>query len=237
MVLRAEGLDDKICEMLNIWSREPPLEEWRRIVQHLEHPQHRVSIGIVGKYVDLAEKLQEPARGAGPRRPRLQRPRSTSSTSTPSRSRPAGAEALLGGLGGVLVPGGFGLARQRGQDRRDPLRPRAQDPVPRHLPRHADGRLRVRAPRRRHRRGPQHRVRPLARRGRDRADGRAGGRGRQGRDHAARRLRLRPRCADSLAARIYGRGRISERHRHRYEVNNRYREKLEASGLVLSGLA
>ena len=41
----------------------------------------------------------------------------------------------------------------------------------------------------------------------------------------------------SLAARIYGAEKISERHRHRYEVNNRYRAQLEAAGLVLSGLS
>ena len=41
----------------------------------------------------------------------------------------------------------------------------------------------------------------------------------------------------SLAARIYGAETISERHRHRYEVNNRYRAQLEAQGLVLSGLS
>jgi CTP synthase len=42
---------------------------------------------------------------------------------------------------------------------------------------------------------------------------------------------------DSLAARIYGTSYISERHRHRYEVNNHYREDLERGGLVLSGLS
>ena len=41
----------------------------------------------------------------------------------------------------------------------------------------------------------------------------------------------------SLAAQAYGTDRISERHRHRYEVNNRYRPQLEAGGLVLSGLS
>src|SRR5690606_2971398 len=43
--------------------------------------------------------------------------------------------------------------------------------------------------------------------------------------------------AQSLARRLYGRATISERHRHRYEVNNAYREQLQAAGLVLSGLS
>jgi CTP synthase len=41
----------------------------------------------------------------------------------------------------------------------------------------------------------------------------------------------------SLAARVYGKSRISERHRHRFEVNNEYREKLESLGLSLSGVS
>ena len=62
-----------------------------------------------------------------------------------------------------------------------------------------------------------------------------GGDGRPGRHHAARRLRGR---ADARVGRRRGvrrRPRVSERHRHRYEVNNAYRDKLEAAGLVISG--
>lgn len=47
-------------------------------------------------------------------------------------------------------------------------------------------------------------------------------------------IRLRP---DSLACEMYGSERIVERHRHRYEVNNRYRDRLEAAGLSFSGLS
>jgi CTP synthase len=46
--------------------------------------------------------------------------------------------------------------------------------------------------------------------------------------------RIKP---DTLAARIYGRTEVSERHRHRYEFNPEYRERLEAAGLVLSGVS
>ena len=58
LVLQSEGLDDKVCELLNIWSREPKLDEWKRIVHTLENPKQRVSIGVVGKYVDLAESYK-----------------------------------------------------------------------------------------------------------------------------------------------------------------------------------
>ena len=60
---------------------------------------------------------------------------------------------------------------------------------------------------------------------------------RQGRHHAARRLRRDPRARGSQAAEIYGATTISERHRHRYEVDIAYRDKLEGCGLRFSGLS
>src|SRR5262249_2980879 len=51
--LHEEGLDDKICELLNIWSRAPSLEAWTRVVDKVANPQRAVTIGFVGKYVEL----------------------------------------------------------------------------------------------------------------------------------------------------------------------------------------
>src|SRR6185436_3241373 len=51
--LHAEGLDDKICELLNIWSRAPSLENWQRIAEKVTQPSKQVVIGFVGKYVEL----------------------------------------------------------------------------------------------------------------------------------------------------------------------------------------
>ena len=56
--LHAEGLDDKICEMLNIWSRAPGLEAWQRVVEKVVNPPRRLSIGFVGKYVELKESYK-----------------------------------------------------------------------------------------------------------------------------------------------------------------------------------
>jgi CTP synthase len=56
--LHQQGLDDKLCELLNIWSRAPALEEWQRIVERVTQPAHEVTIGIVGKYVDLVESYK-----------------------------------------------------------------------------------------------------------------------------------------------------------------------------------
>src|SRR6202011_5033805 len=56
--LHQEGLDDKLCELLNIWSRAPGLDSWQRIVDKIQHPSRQVTIGIVGKYVDLVESYK-----------------------------------------------------------------------------------------------------------------------------------------------------------------------------------
>jgi len=53
-----QGVDDKICEMLNIWSRAPELTGWEKVVHRLKSPQTEVEIGLVGKYVDLTESYK-----------------------------------------------------------------------------------------------------------------------------------------------------------------------------------
>src|SRR6266481_2824660 len=54
----AEGVDDKIAELLNIWSRAPELTGWERVVHRMKSPQAEVDIGLVGKYVDLVESYK-----------------------------------------------------------------------------------------------------------------------------------------------------------------------------------
>jgi CTP synthase len=114
LVLHAEGLDDKLCELLNIWSREPRLDEWKRIVHTLENPQHRVRIGVVGKYVDLAESyksLHEALIHGG-----LAHNAAVEIVYVDAEQIQArGAEAQLAGLDGVLVPGGFGERGSEGK--------------------------------------------------------------------------------------------------------------------------
>ena len=69
----------------------------------------------------------------------------------------------------------------------------------------------------------------------DRLPARAAGHHREGRDHAPRRLSLRARVRAPRRPRPTARTEISERHRHRYEVNNNYRELLMSHGLIVSG--
>jgi CTP synthase len=58
LVFRKEGLDDKIIELLNIWTRAPQLEGWETFVDKYKNPKHTVTIAIVGKYVDLTESYK-----------------------------------------------------------------------------------------------------------------------------------------------------------------------------------
>jgi len=58
LVFHKEGLDDKIVELLHIWTRAPQLEDWAVFVEKYKAPKHSVNIAIVGKYVDLIESYK-----------------------------------------------------------------------------------------------------------------------------------------------------------------------------------
>ncbi len=58
LVFNREGLDNKIIELLNIWTRAPKLDAWEKFVEMYKSPTHSVTIAIVGKYVDLTESYK-----------------------------------------------------------------------------------------------------------------------------------------------------------------------------------
>jgi len=102
-----EGLDDKILELLNIWTGAPKIEPWKKLVHKIKNPTHHVIIGIIGKYVELTESyksLHEALMHGG------------IANDTKVELRYVSAEELeesdtteiLEGCHGVLVPGGFG---------------------------------------------------------------------------------------------------------------------------------
>jgi CTP synthase len=102
-----EGLDEKILERLNIWTGAPRLEPWRELVEKIRHPKHKVIIGITGKYVELTESyksLHEAlVHGAVANDAKVEL-RYVSAEEIQEK----GAESLLEGCHGILVPGGFG---------------------------------------------------------------------------------------------------------------------------------
>jgi len=236
-VLHEEGLDQRLIERLNIWSREPDLGAWQRVSKTYKEPQHgSVSIALVGKYVHLRDSyksLHEAlVHGGIANDVRVE----TKYVDSESLDGEDALRKLLDEHDAVLVPGGFGDRGTEGKVQA--IRWARENDVPffgiclgmqmavvefaRHVCGLEGANSAEFAP------DAPHLVvdlMPDQRRVRDMG--------------ATMRLGAYP-CAlkeGSLAASIYGEKEISERHRHRYEVNNDHREKLEECGLVLSGLS
>jgi len=234
LVLHAEGLDDQLIERLNIWSRQPDLSAWQRISERYKKPANgTVRIGVVGKYVHLRDSyksLHEALLHGGlANEVRLDLEYIDSEVIEKN-----GAEATLQGLDGILVPGGFG---DRGvQGKIEAVRFAREKRIPFfgiclgmqvaciEFARNKCGLKAANSTE--FDRGTAHPVIDLMPDQRNVTD--KGGTMRLG----AYPCVIRP---GSVAHRAYGSTDISERHRHRYEFANAYREQFEASGLVFSG--
>ena len=114
LALHAEGLDDKLAELLNIWSRAPRLERWEAVVEKVKAPTHgEVRIGVVGKYVELHESyksLNEALTHGGIANDVRVRPVFIDSTKLEE-----GDLSELAQVDGILVPGGFGVRGTEGK--------------------------------------------------------------------------------------------------------------------------
>ncbi len=110
LMFHREGLDEKIVQKLNIWTRAPVLDQWEDLVRKARETVRNVKIAIVGKYVDLKESyksLHEALVHAG-----WAHEATVDLVYIDSEEvEKEGGEAILEGVHGVLVPGGFG---QRG---------------------------------------------------------------------------------------------------------------------------
>jgi CTP synthase len=232
--LHAEGVDDKLAELMNIWSRAPRLERWESIVEKVTHPRRgEVKVGVVGKYVELAESyksLNEAlVHGAIANDARVKHEFIDSSRLE------AGELALLDGVDAILVPGGFGvrgtegkiLAVKYARERKVPFfgiclgLQMAVIEFGRHvLGFEGANSLEFddKTP---------HPVVTLMTSQLGVED--KGGTMRLG-SYACK-------LKDGTKAReLYGQDFIHERHRHRYEFNNDYRQQYEGAGLVFSGM-
>jgi CTP synthase len=231
--LAKEGLDETIAEMLNIWSRSPGLDAWQHVVQRIKTPTYETTIGVVGKYTTLTESyksLHEAlVHGGIPHDTRVNL-RYIEATQADA------VTAALEGVDGVLVPGGFG---ERGTEGKIlAVRYAREKGVPFfgiclglqmavvELSRNV---LKLeRANSQEFDANTPHPVVHLMDEQKSVTD-----------KGATMRLGAYPCVIEkgSLAEKIYGAREISERHRHRYEVNNAYRAQLESAGLRLSGLS
>ena len=235
-VFHAGGLDARVVDMLGLPDGDanpPDLTAWNDFTARVTRPERQCEIAIVGKYThvrDAYKSILEAFVHAGAANRARVRVRWVESTDVEQK----GAAALLADVDGVLVPGGFG---ERGiEGKIATVRHARERSVPylglclgmqvatiefaRHVVGWADANSSEFDP------ASEHKVIDLL------ADQSGvtekGGTMRLG----AYKCALRP---GSLAARAYGRPEVEERHRHRYELNNRYAQQLTSRGLVLSG--
>ena len=232
----SQNLDGRICELLNIWSREPDISAWERIVEIIRHPEKEVSIALVGKYVKLHESyksLIEALNHGGYANNAKVRLSYIDSEELESLSDEDVAEVLRD-ADGILVPGGFGVRGTEGKIRA--IEYARKNNVPffgiclgmqmalveyaRHVCGWTDANSSEFVP------DSKHPVIHLMASQAEITD--KGG---------TMRLGAYP-CVlaeDSHVRSIYGKREIHERHRHRYEVNNELRQDFELVGVVFSG--
>jgi CTP synthase len=248
LYLHREGLDEKVVQLLNIWTGAPRLEEWENIIQRIRKPAAAATIGIVGKYTALTESYKSLNEAlihgglANDARVDLVYIDSEQLENLTDEE----VAARFTGIDGVLIPGGFGNRGIEGKIRAINHARTARIPL-----------LGICL-------GMQLMVIEYARNRagletanstefnpdtpypviylmkawtshdgaevctRDESSPK-GGTMRLG----AHPCRLAP---ESFARAAYGREVISERHRHRYEFNNQFRDVLEAAGLRFTGI-
>ncbi|NNG02443.1 MAG: CTP synthase [Desulfobacteraceae bacterium] len=246
LVFHKEALDNKIIELLNIWTRTPRLKEWKELIRKVNSPEYEVTIAIVGKYVSLTESyksLNEALMHGGiPNSCRVNLEYIDSETITQGNF----AE-LLSNADGILVPGGFGsrgiegkiLAARHARENKIPYfgiclgMHIAVIEFARHVA-GMDGahssEIDLTTP------SPviylmlewyDEKTQTVQKRD---ANSDKGGTMRLG----AYPCRLEN---GTLAKTAYGDDLISERHRHRYEFNNEYKERLVENGMIVSGMS
>jgi CTP synthase len=238
--LHEQGLDDQLADHLNIWSRPPELARWRRVVDQFTNPKSHVRIGIIGKYVHLKDSyksLHEALiHGGMARSVRVELDYIDAEELERGGSEKAALAARLRGLDGLLVPGGFG---ERGSEGKiNAIRYARENQVPFFgiclgmqlaVVEFARNRCGLAgAGSREFSESTPHPVIDLMNEQLAVQD--KGGTMRLGSYDCTL-------TAGSRAAALYGQQQISERHRHRFEFNNDYRQKLESAGLRLAGMS
>ena len=243
-MLHDQGIDNIICEQLQLNVQQADLTAWNKIVYLVQHPKHKVKIAMVGKYVDLTESyksLSEALKHAG-----IQTETEVDIYYIDSEALETEGTGCLEDMDAILVPGGFGTRGVEGKiaavryarEKQIPylgiclgmqiaLIEYARDVANLDGANSTEFDLKT-----------QHPVVALISEWQDR-DGQIekrdintnlGGTMRLG----AQEVKL---ADGSLARNIYGNELIRERHRHRYEVNNYYVPQLEQAGLVIGGVS
>lgn len=242
--LHKEGLDSKILELLNIWTGKPNIKPWEELVYKIKNPKQTVTIGIPGKYVDLTESyksLHESLVHGGLANDAKVELRYINAEDLEKED----SAELLAGCDGILVPGGFGERGVAGKIKA--ITYAREQKIPffgiclgmqlavieyarnvAGMPKAYSTELDLTTP------DP---VIYLIKEWFDYRTGKMQIRDETSEMGGTLRLGAYP-CKlreETLARAAYGMEEISERHRHRYEFNNDYRQRLEEKGLLVSG--
>jgi CTP synthase len=233
LMLEESGFSTIVCRELGIWTAAPDLNEWRAMVESIHSLSHTITVALVGKYVQLHDaylSVSEALKHAGYAKGTAVDIRWIDSETVTAET----VGDIFAGVDGILVPGGFGnrgiegkiLAAQYARENKIPYLGLCL--------------------------GMQIAVIEFARH----MAGLEGANSREFDEYAPYRvidfmpgqndeinkggtLRLGAYpCAvqpGTMLEKCYGTAEISERHRHRYEFNNDYRDKLQQAGLVIGG--
>ncbi|MBT5247724.1 MAG: CTP synthase [Microbacteriaceae bacterium] len=237
-LLHSQDLDDYIIDHLDMTAGEMVWDGWKDLLDAVHHPQHHVTIGVVGKYIDLPDaylSVSEAIRSGGFAHSTKVELKWIASDECDT---PEGAEKALGDVDGICVPGGFGIRGIEGKV--GALTYARENNIPtlglclglqcmvieyaRNVAGLAGASSSEFDPECAH---------PVIATMEQQVDivsgnGDLGGTMRLGLYEASL-------TKGSIVAGLYGADSIEERHRHRFEVNNAYREQIAAAGLVFSG--
>jgi len=239
-VIHSEGLDSYVVRRLSLNATEIVWGEWDELLKKVHHPKHHVTVGLVGKYVDLPDaylSVTEALRAGG-----FANDAKVHIKWIPSDdcATPEGARTNLADVDAVCVPGGFGVRGIEGK--LGALTYARENKIPtlglclglqcmvieaaRSLA-HLEGASSAEFE-------PETKYPVIATMAAQEAI--VAGEGDMG---GTMRLGLYPAVLEkgSIVAREYNSELVQERHRHRYEVNNRYRDQIAATGLKFSGLS
>jgi len=241
-MLHEQGLDELICMKLQLLTKPADLKRWDRLVHTLESPQHEVTIAMCGKYTDLSDSyksLNEALRHAGiHNRARVNIEYVDAETLTPENLH------QLDKYDAVLVPGGFGVrgvdgkvcAAQYAREHRVPYLGicLGMQVATIEYARHKAGLANANSTE--FDSNTPHPVIALIEEWQDR-DGSI--QKRDAHSDMGGTMRLGAQSSDvkpgTLAHEIYGNV-VNERHRHRYEANEHYLERLQQAGLIISAI-
>ena len=244
LIYHKEGLDNKIVELLQVWTRAPKLDVWENIVKNYKEPKYSVDIAIVGKYVDLTESyksLNEALSHGGI----ANKCKVNLMFVDSEKVNDDNCADVLSVVDGILVPGGFGSRGIEGKI--SAVKYARENKIPFfgiclgmqvaviEFARNAAGIKQAHSSE-----FDEDNPNPVIYLMIEWFDDKT--KTMQKRDEgsdkgATMRLGAYP-CKisqDTFAFKAYREENISERHRHRFEFNNAYKDQLEQSGLIISG--